>query len=127
MCTGESWNGIMHDVMDANGGVSSLFFLAYMVIASSLLLNLVIAIMLEEFTAAARFDQFRITPEDMENFTEVWAEYDPAATLTVPMGKLASFLTAVGQPLGVNEIEGKTKANLVAIQLGIPIVDGRYH
>jgi len=127
MCTGESWNAIMHDVMDANGGIASLFFVSYMIIASYLLLSLVIAIMLEEFTATARADKFKISPDDLEQFTNVWAVYDPAADLTIPMGKLASFLIDVGQPLGVNEVEGRTKANLIAIQLGCPIVDGRYH
>jgi hypothetical protein len=62
MSTGESWNGIMHDVMDYSGVGASFFFITYMVIASYLLLNLVIAILLDEFSAKSEFDKFEITP-----------------------------------------------------------------
>ena len=64
--TGESWNGIMHDTMvtdgdgcsDAAGDCGSYvavpFFVAYTVIANFVVLNMMIAIILEEFQKAQK-------------------------------------------------------------------------
>ena len=70
MSTGESWNGIMHDVMDYSGSGACFFFLAYMIIGSYLLLNLVIAILLDEFSSKSEFDKFEIKPAGRNNLTD---------------------------------------------------------
>jgi hypothetical protein len=48
MSTGESWNGIMHDVMSVHP-TASLFFFTYMLIVAYLLFNLLVAIVLQQF------------------------------------------------------------------------------
>merc|ERR1711998_227603 len=52
MSTGESWNGIMHDCMEVYPW-AWIFFQSYMLIGSYLMFNLVIAVLLEEFSSAA--------------------------------------------------------------------------
>lgn len=127
MTTGESWNGIMHDVMQENGAAASVYFVSFMIIAASLLLNLVIAILLEEFQAKALFEKNAIRPADLENFTKVWTSYDPQATMNIPAKRLAAFLQDLDEPLGVSPDEAPSKAQLVAIQLEVPRVGGYNH
>jgi len=124
MCTGERWNAVMHDVMSFNGVGASFFFVSYQIIASSLLLNLVIAIMLDEFSSKSKFDKFEITPADLEKFTQVWARYDPCATLAMKVGDFPAMLTALGKPLGVARAD---ESKLVSIQMGIPMGKGGLH
>lgn len=65
--TGESWNGIMHDLMDGSGcarpgeaGCASWaavpFFVAYTLSSTFVLLNIVIAVILDNFAASAEPD-----------------------------------------------------------------------
>ena len=114
----------MHDTMQFSGVGASFFFVSYQIIASSLLLNLVIAIMLDEFSSKSKFDKFEITPADLEKFTQVWAKYDPYATLAMKVGDFPAMLTALGKPLGVARAD---EAKLVSIQMGIPMGKGGLH
>jgi len=127
MCTGESWNGIMHDVMEHSGGASSLFFVFFMVIAAQLMLNLVIAILLDEFSDRGKTDSYEVTPADLDHFTRVWSDFDPEATLKLQVKKVPEFLIALGEPLGVPADTSESGARLAAIKLAIPITRGRCH
>merc|ERR1711865_1132330 len=127
MTTGESWNGIMHDCMEQSGGASAFFFVGFMVVASSLLMNLVIAILLEEFSAKAAADSATITPEAIDRFTEAWQKQDPSATMKIKMKELSVFLRNAGEPLGVDSSSTHIEATLVAIQLQVPMASGYLH
>merc|ERR1712086_1002657 len=49
MSTGESWNGIMHDVMHVHV-LAWFYFVTYMVVVAYLLFNLLVAVVLEQFS-----------------------------------------------------------------------------
>jgi hypothetical protein len=124
MSTGERWNAVMHDVMNESGVGAAFFFVSYQIVATSLLLNLVVAIMLDEFSSKSKFDKFEITPADLEMFTATWAKFDPYATLAIKVGDFPAMLTALGKPLGVVRAED---AKLVSLQMGIPMGKGGLH
>jgi len=127
MCTGESWNGIMHDVMDVSGGEASLFFVLFMVIAAQLMLNLVIAILLDEFSDRGKTDSFDVTPSDLDHFTTVWSDFDPEASLKLPIRKVPAFLMALGEPLGMPANTTVSAARLAYMKMSIPISGGKCH
>lgn len=71
--TGESWNGIMHDVqISAGEAASTLFFVSFLVLGQFMMLNLLVAIILENFEREMDEDLDDVTPSDVENFTDAW-------------------------------------------------------
>jgi len=127
MTTGESWNGIMHDCMQQSGGMSSFFFVGFMIIATSLLLNLVIAILLDEFSSKVAAESSAITPEALDRFTKAWESFDLDASMKIKMKLLPEFLQQVGEPLGVSSDSTHNQAAMVAVELQVPMVAGYLH
>jgi len=102
MSTGESWNGIMHDVMEVYPS-AWVFFVTYMLFGSYLMFNLVIAILLEEFSSAAAQEQHLVTPDMIEQYTVAWGDLDPKATHFVPCDVLPMLLKRIAPPLGAGQ------------------------
>lgn len=103
MSTGESWNGIMHDSMQNSGAQAWLFYSSYMIIGSSLLFQLIVAVVLEQFGSAAAEEEAVVTPDDIENYAVAWTHMDPRGTNYMSFGKLPLFLKALDSPLGVGD------------------------
>ena len=127
MTTGESWNGIMHDCMQQSGGMSSFFFVGFMIVATSLLTNLVIAILLEEFSSKVAAESSAITPEALDRFTKAWESFDLDASMKIKMKLLPEFLQQVGEPLGVSSDSTHNQAAMVAVEMQVPMVAGYLH
>lgn len=71
--TGESWNGIMHDVsIEAGSAAATAFFVSFLVLGQFMMLNLLVAIILENFEREMDEDMDDVTPTDVENFTDAW-------------------------------------------------------
>jgi hypothetical protein len=49
MSTGEYWNGIMHDLMDQGHPLSFFYFFTFMILATFIMLNLVVAVILVNY------------------------------------------------------------------------------
>lgn len=87
MATGESWNGVMHDAEfkwgascpeggECGSRAAIPFFLAFVVLGQLLMLNLFIAVVLEEFeTVTTPTDvQIPLTLEDMSEYADLWTQ-----------------------------------------------------
>jgi hypothetical protein len=101
MSTGESWNGIMHDSMEHVSPYSWIYYVSYMIVGSSLLFQLIVAVLLEQFTAAAQEEESIVTPDDIEEYATVWREFDPQTTFTIKAEDLPRFLRHMQPPLGL--------------------------
>jgi voltage-dependent calcium channel L type alpha-1D len=115
MCTGESYNGVMHDAMiqapgceeegeDANCGhkeTAPLFFLAFFVLSGMLLLNICVAIILDNFGESAAEDKLPVTEEDRAKFKDMWAQFDSKAEGTMDARYLEELVMTLPAPLGV--------------------------
>lgn len=131
----------MHDIMEVplmqlsytfltacvqeSGDIASLFFVSYMVIGSSLLFNLVVAILLDEFSSRGQADGFKVTPADLKHFSDMWIKFDPEATQSIKLAQVPLLLSALGEPLGVPEGTSLTGARVAAMKLYIPITNGK--
>jgi len=102
MSTGESWNGIMHDCM-VEIPAAWIFYVTYMVFGSYLMFNLVIAILLEEFSSAAEQDSHLVTPEMIEQYAIAWRDLDPKATHFITCDILPMLLKRIPPPLGAGQ------------------------
>ena len=121
--TGESWNTIMHDLMitpesiDAhsqpicsieagncgNPIASVVFFVSFIVLSSFLILNMMIAMILEEYSKAMAREKHKINPDDSERFVEAWSKYDPLATGRMHVRHLHVFIRELPPPLGLDK------------------------
>jgi len=128
--TGESFNGIMHDVMGGEWGdnrlrccsecgpivdgkptdscgntiMALLIFLSFQMIMAYIIMSLAIGVILENF-ANVGSETKKITMEQLEEFREVWLKYDPKGTFTVPSHNLLAILQQLRKPLGIVGIE----------------------
>ena len=96
--TGESWNGIMHDAMitadtyapdgprcsdeagDCGSWTALPFFISYTVIAAFVMINMIVAVILENFALSRAASTYKLSPKHSEAFIDAWASYDPYAT-----------------------------------------------
>ena len=127
MSTGESWNGIMHDCTAVYGGKASFFFVSYMVIGSSLMFNLVIAILLDEFSSMGASDSYEVTPDAITKFGEHWQALDPSGSYVIPAKKLVALLRSVEPPLGVGPNGNAAEAHLMLLKVNAPLNAGHAH
>ena len=136
MITGEGWNGIMYDCMvtepycdyEAHNCGSPVFaiiyFCSFTTIGSFVLLNLVIAIILENFETSSAKEEYPIKPNDFDHFAAIWSRFDPYATQYIPAQSLEEILYLVGPPLGL----GPTAKQITMVRfiksLNIPLAPG---
>merc|ERR1711871_16895 len=105
----------MHDAMiqppecsDANADQSNcgfpesapIFFLAFFVLSGMLLLNICVAIILDNFGESASEGELPVTEVDREKFKDMWDEFDPGAEGAIPVDDLEKLVCILPEPLG---------------------------
>ncbi|XP_069081356.1 sodium channel protein type 2 subunit alpha-like [Pleurodeles waltl] len=99
--------------------VGIFFFVSYIIISFLIVVNMYIAVILENFSVATEESAEPLGEDDFERFYEVWEKFDPGATQFIEFSKLSDFADALDPPLRVAK---PNKAQLVAMDL--PMVSG---
>ncbi|XP_059812015.1 sodium channel protein type 8 subunit alpha-like isoform X6 [Hypanus sabinus] len=102
-----------------NPSVGIFFFVSYIIISFLIVVNMYIAIILENFSVATEESAEPLSEDDFETFYEIWEKFDPDATQFIEYNKLSDFADTLEAPLRVpkpNHIE------LIAMDL--PMVSG---
>uniref|UniRef100_A0A4W3JYS2 Sodium channel protein n=1 Tax=Callorhinchus milii TaxID=7868 RepID=A0A4W3JYS2_CALMI len=102
-----------------NPSVGIFFFVSYIIISFLIVVNMYIAIILENFSVATEESAEPLSEDDFETFYEIWEKFDPDATQFIDYSKLSDFADTLEAPLRVpkpNHIE------LIAMDL--PMVSG---
>ena len=130
--TGDGWSEVMADAMlDASSGICTPeegtcgsaiaipYFISFQILGSFVFLNLVVAVILENFAQLHTVKPDLVSAGDLENFIEAWAEYDPDASRFIRYTDLPNLLLSVPKPLG---LKGKTmrRAVRLCMRLDIP-------
>ena len=113
--TGDNWSGLMYDAMvgpergcdptlmptNCGNSIAIPYFMSYTVVGGFVLLNLVVAVILENFTALGDVNPDLVSANDISEFGEIWATKDEDATGLIAPEALADVLLIMPPPLGL--------------------------
>ncbi|KAJ3594754.1 hypothetical protein NHX12_004061, partial [Muraenolepis orangiensis] len=95
------------------------FFVSYIIISFLIVVNMYIAIILENFSVATEESTEPLSEDDFEMFYEVWERFDQEATQFIEFSALSSFADSLPEPLRVAK---PNKIKLIGMDL--PMVSG---
>nr|XP_023646431.1 sodium channel protein type 8 subunit alpha-like isoform X1 [Paramormyrops kingsleyae] len=102
-----------------NPSVGIFFFVMYIIISFLIVVNMYIAIILENFSVATEESADPLSEDDFETFYEIWEKFDPDASQFIAYEKLSDFADALEHPLRV------PKPNTIElIAMDMPMVSG---
>jgi len=136
--TGDAWSGLMSDAMlgedsglcsdeagDCGSWIAIPYFISFMFVGTFVFLNLVVAVILENFTALGNTNPDLVSSSDIETFKEVWATFDPDGDNFIPSKDLVSLVVCLPPPMG---IKGARRAQAdgvkMVLKLGIKQHEG---
>ncbi|KAM6174896.1 sodium channel protein type 9 subunit alpha isoform 4-T4 [Erethizon dorsatum] len=102
-----------------NPSVGIFYFVSYIIISFLVVVNMYIAVILENFSVATEESTEPLSEDDFEMFYEVWEKFDPDATQFIEYSKLSDFAAALDPPLLIAK---PNKVQLIAMDL--PMVNG---
>ncbi|KAF7248276.1 Sodium channel protein type 2 subunit alpha [Varanus komodoensis] len=102
-----------------NPSVGIFFFVSYIIISFLVVVNMYIAVILENFSVATEESAEPLSEDDFEMFYEVWEKFDPDATQFIEFIKLSDFAASLDPPLLIPK---PNKVQLIAMDL--PMVSG---
>ncbi|XP_078385895.1 sodium channel protein type 4 subunit alpha-like [Cetorhinus maximus] len=138
--TSAGWDGLLSPIMNSgppdcdphisnpgtdikgdcgNPLVGVIFFVSYIIVSFLIVVNMYIAIILENFNVATEESAEPLCEDDFEMFYEVWEKFDPEATQFVEYSRLSDFVDTLQEPL---RIAKPNKIKLVTMDL--PMVSG---
>lgn len=135
LMTSAGWNDVLESLMilppdcemDANGQngncghplLAITYFTSFIIISYMIVINMYIAIILENFNQAHQEEEIGIVEDDLEMFYIRWSKYDPHAGQFIPFAQLSEFIASLDPPLGI------PKPNTVAlVSFNLPISRG---
>lgn len=102
-----------------NPAMGMIFFCSYIIISFLVVVNMYIAIILENFNVAQEESGDALCEEDFEMFNETWEKFDLNGTQFIEYSRLSDFCDALQEPLRV------AKPNrLRLIEMDLPLVIG---
>lgn len=82
-------------------GLAIAFLVTYVILTRVILLNLFIAVLLENYELANSLEENGITQDDFEMFFRIWQKFDPYATQFIRSSELSNFVAELESPFGV--------------------------
>ena len=130
MCTSAGWDGVLKGLMnekdcsqeEGNCGsykVAVIYLVTYLIISFLVVVNMYIAVILENFSQATEDVQHGLTPEDFDMYYEKWEKYDPLATQYISLEQLSDFVDYLEDPLRLPKPN-----HFLLVKLDIPIFEG---
>ena len=112
--TGDNWSGMMADTTvsersglcsNAEGNCGSqsaiAYFIAFQLIGSFVFLNLVVAVILENFSSLGNVRTDLVSAADLDGFKEAWCEFDPDGDSKIPASDLPDLVLSIPPPMGL--------------------------
>ena len=127
--TADDWSGLMGDAMITPAGGCSYevgdcgtllalpYFLTFMLIASFVFLNLIVAVVIENYAMIEKEDPTIASQEAIDAFKDAWALHDPDGKGAVPMDQMVDLVLEIPQPLGLQGVAGRRQALHFCMQL----------
>lgn len=136
MSTSAGWDGVLDGIINeedckqpdneigetgncGNSTIGIAFLLSYLVISFLIVINMYIAVILENYSQATEDVQEGLTDDDYDMYYEIWQQFDPDGTQYIRYGQLSEFLDVLEPPL---QIHKPNKYKIVSMD--IPICKG---
>ncbi|XP_077071976.1 sodium channel, voltage-gated, type I-like, alpha [Siphateles boraxobius] len=129
--TSAGWDGLLAPLLNTepdcereknncgNPSIGIFFFVSYIIICFLIVVNMYIAVILENFSVATEESAEPLSEDDFNRFYEVWEKFDPKATQFMEYRKLSDFANSLDPPLRI------PKPNrLQLISMDLPMVSG---
>ncbi|KAG5888653.1 hypothetical protein JTB14_021278 [Gonioctena quinquepunctata] len=136
MSTSAGWDGVLNGIINeeeckqpdneigetgncGNSTIGIAFLLSYLVISFLIVMNMYIAVILENYSQATEDVQEGLTDDDYDMYYEIWQQFDPDGTQYIRYDQLSDFLDVLEPPLQIH------KPNMYKIiSMDIPICKG---
>ncbi|XP_077966258.1 sodium channel protein type 3 subunit alpha-like isoform X1 [Styela clava] len=112
-------NGNPNKNGDCGSSIGVPFFVTYLIMTFLIVVNMYIAIILENFGVATEESAEPLGEDDFEMFYEVWERFDPKATQFIAYEHLSDFVDSLDEPLRVAKPNRYT-----LIDMDLPMVMG---
>lgn len=136
MSTSAGWDGVLDGIINeeecdppnpeigfpgncGSATVGITFILTYLVISFLIVINMYIAVILENYSQATEDVQEGLTDDDYDMYYEIWQQFDPDGTQYIRHDQLSEFLDVLEPPLQIHK-PNKYKI----ISMDIPICRG---
>lgn len=136
MSTSAGWDGVLDGIINeedclppdndqgypGNCGSATIgitYILCYLVISFLIVINMYIAVILENYSQATEDVQEGLTDDDYDMYYEIWQQFDPEGTQYIRYDQLSEFLDVLEPPLQIHK-PNKYKI----ISMDIPICRG---
>ncbi|CAM9664735.1 unnamed protein product [Lampetra planeri] len=139
--TGEAWQEIMvacksgqpcegypggppPDPTGCGSDFSYFYFVSFIFLCSFLMLNLFVAVIMDNFEYLTR-DSAILGPHHLDEYIRVWAEYDPAACGRISYLDMYEMLRHMSPPLGLGKRCPARVAYKRLVRMNMPIADDK--
>ncbi|XP_055382360.1 sodium channel protein para isoform X10 [Condylostylus longicornis] len=136
MSTSAGWDGVLDAIINeedcvkpnpdlgetgncGSATVGITYLLSYLVISFLIVINMYIAVILENYSQATEDVQEGLTDDDYDMYYEIWQQFDPDGTQYIRYDQLSEFLDVLEPPLQIHK-PNKYKI----ISMDIPICRG---
>lgn len=136
MMTSAGWDGVLSGLMNEKDCIKPnpdlgvpgdcgsqatgiAFILGYLVISFLIVINMYIAVILENYSQATEDVEEGLTDDDYDMYYEIWQQFDPKGTQFLEFSQLSEFLDVLEPPL---QIHKPNKYKIVSMD--IPICKG---
>ncbi|KAJ3601040.1 hypothetical protein NHX12_032013, partial [Muraenolepis orangiensis] len=100
-------------------GIGIIFFCSYIIMSFLVVVNMYIAIILENFNVATEESADPLCEDDFEMFYETWEKFDPDASQFIQYSVLSDFCDTLKDPLRIPKPNG-----MKLINMDLPLVPG---
>ncbi|XP_061892789.1 voltage-dependent P/Q-type calcium channel subunit alpha-1A isoform X14 [Entelurus aequoreus] len=134
--TGEAWHDIMLSCLggkpcdelsgntepECGSQVAYLYFVSFIFFCSFLMLNLFVAVIMDNFEYLTR-DSSILGPHHLDEYVRIWAEYDPAACGRISCRQMYDMLRHMCPPLGLGKRCPARVAYKRLLRMDLPVAD----
>jgi len=102
VATGDAWEGLLYSAMAGNPSVAVIYFVVFQVGVAFVMINLFIAVILENFEESNQEEKGDSRLETIHGWAAVWNQFDPLALKWVPVALFPRLMAAAPEPFGFN-------------------------
>ncbi|RWS16117.1 skeletal muscle sodium channel alpha subunit-like protein, partial [Dinothrombium tinctorium] len=137
MCTSAGWDEVLAGIMDetecrkpsaedddpgdcGSKGTAIAYLVTYLIITFLVIINMYIAVILENYSQATEDVQEGLTDDDYDMYYEIWQKFDPNGTQFIPYSALSDLFDALEEPL---QIPKPNKYKIISMDIPICVDD----